>query len=662
MFRSRLRSFLTVKRKQTTGQRSSVDHPEPFSANLFIAPRQLSEPAMPVALSQAKSLFSANVLVQTKPAALLTASLAILLSGSIFAQDLVPSADGVVRGGHHAQHVQANGTSLIVKNSAYQQYDRSSYLKFDLKSVDGDIARAMLVLSVRSLDGDTSVAISASSDAWDEKNLRWAAQPKQGSVLATKRILAAGTREVLIDVSDYIRAQARGDGIASFVLTAPESNGRYLNFYSRKSKQSPLLLIDRAASTAKSPSSMASAAYTEPTSWTFCANDEQRCYLPGAANEARLVRYGANGNYVRRVFFRGSIWDSIGCDIRLFKVDPAPGVAKRCEYSAVLFNQISPSTNPMGPSVNNAQIPVGDPGTSQVLARPTTELPGPSDGTGAFRLVCMFSHMNFDDPIVYPGQVGRSHLHSYFGNTLANAHSTAQSLSTSGNSTCGGGLLNRSSYWVPSIVDTRTGRPVAPRSKTGYSLPASSIKYLPQGLRMIAGNMLASADQDFSGWSCGEHTLTGGSIPPNCPAGQDLSMHIIFPQCWDGVNLDSTNHKTHMAYPQGGACPTSHPIALPEITFNVHYPVPDSSASTYWRLSSDMYGTDRPGGFSIHGDWYNAWDETAMRSWVDGCDVPARDCHAHLLGDGREIYFDPTVHQVEPAVREGSAPKLPPRN
>jgi hypothetical protein len=41
--------------------------------------------------------------------------------------------------------------------------------------------------------------------------------------------------------------------------------------------------------------------------------------------------------------------------------------------------------------------------------------------------------------------------------------------------------------------------------------------------------------------------------------------------CWDGVNLDSPNHREHVAYPEsgtfesGGPCPASHPVRLPQI-------------------------------------------------------------------------------------------------
>ena len=38
---------------------------------------------------------------------------------------------------------------------------------------------------------------------------------------------------------------------------------------------------------------------------------------------------------------------------------------------------------------------------------------------GAFRFICQASHEAYNDPIVFPGQPGKSHLHTFFGNTAA---------------------------------------------------------------------------------------------------------------------------------------------------------------------------------------------------------------------------------------------------
>lgn len=304
------------------------------------------------------------------------------------------------------------------------------------------------------------------------------------------------------------------------------------------------------------------------------------------------------------------------------------------------------------PAVNAALIPQKSAGFSDERAKATSETPGASDGTGAFRTVCDYSHMSFDDPIVYPGQTGVSHLHTFFGNTGTNANSSVTSIANSGNSTCRGGILNRSAYWVPTMIDTRSGTPIRPRTanfyyKTGYAgVVPSTVRSMPPGLRMIAGDPKNAGpggqyeNMPFS-YSCHSDngTYLEGRAIPNCSAGAEVWQHIYFPQCWDGTNLDSPDHKSHMAYPTPGVgCPSSHPVALPEITFNIVYSVTEANSPKYWRLSSDNYSTSLPGGYSGHGDWFNGWRTEAMDALVNGCDRPALDCHSHLLGDGREIY------------------------
>ena len=164
------------------------------------------------------------------------------------------------------------------------------------------------------------------------------------------------------------------------------------------------------------------------------------------------------------------------------------------------------------PSIDTARIPVGSHGSAIEMLAATDEAPSASgDGTGAFRTVCDFSHMAFDDPIVYPGQPGKSHLHAFFGNTGTNANSTAASIANTGNSTCRGGTINRSGYWVPAMIDTLDGTPVAPLSlivyyKTGYNGVGRRHQVVAAGLRMIAG------DSGNSGPG------TNGAVRPISPA------------------------------------------------------------------------------------------------------------------------------------------------
>ncbi len=299
----------------------------------------------------------------------------------------------------------------------------------------------------------------------------------------------------------------------------------------------------------------------------------------------------------------------------------------------------TPTATSGAPKITTVTFPMGEPGESTKNIGTSTEKPAVSDGVGAFRTVCDYSHMLYDDPIVFPGQPGKAHLHTFFGNTDADAYSTADSLRNSGNSTCRGGIANRSSYWVPSLIDAQ-GKPVVPTSmdvyyKSGYlGIAPKEIKTFPKGLRMIAGSAKASAPQEHAWWGCHQNYIGHPSTIPQCKQGDSLVMVIEFPQCWDGKNLDSADHMSHMSYPVAGKCPSTHPVAIPLISFNVLYPIRDV---TGWRLSSDMYDATKPGGYSVHGDWFEGWDEDISKTFVENCVAKGVDCHSHLLGDGRTI-------------------------
>jgi hypothetical protein len=261
---------------------------------------------------------------------------------------------------------------------------------------------------------------------------------------------------------------------------------------------------------------------------------------------------------------------------------------------------------------------------------------------GAFRTVCEPSHYAFDDPIVFPGQVGKSHLHVFFGNTLAQAGSTAESLRTTGNSTCRGGTANRSSYWVPAMIDM-TGLPVTPSESTIYykggfgGVRKQDIKPIPEGLRMIAGDPMNSSNGGDHVFVCHKATKPRRhAIITDCEPGDLLEMNVSFPQCWNGRDLDSPDHKSHMAYPRAPhGCPSSHPVPLAAINFVILYPLTKPNEAANWRLSSDTY--KGPAGYSAHADWFNGWRKEISDAWTNHCLVPGWDCHSHLLGDGRAV-------------------------
>jgi hypothetical protein len=198
------------------------------------------------------------------------------------------------------------------------------------------------------------------------------------------------------------------------------------------------------------------------------------------------------------------------------------------------------------------------------------------------------------------------------------------------------------------MIDTRDGTPQRPEFshvyyKGGYQgIPSSSIKVIPPKLRMIAGSakntsVMARWDAHIS-YACNAGNWEHDNVIPNCGPGNELHMRIEFPQCWDGVNLDSADHKSHMAYGNGSStCPTTHPIPLPEITMIVVYPIIGKDTST-WRLSSDHSGA--PAGTSGHADWMNGWTgqtagEYIPTVWTTKVINKGLSGGSHILGDGR---------------------------
>jgi len=268
--------------------------------------------------------------------------------------------------------------------------------------------------------------------------------------------------------------------------------------------------------------------------------------------------------------------------------------------------------------------------------------------SGNFQLICTFSHFAYDDPIVAPGRPGQSHLHTFFGNTGADANSTYESLRTTGESTCQGGPLNRSAYWMPTVIDG-SGRAVVPDLISVYYTGRGrntagqwvDVAELVPGLRMIAGSIPGAANTDSRHrWFCGTNQVKARTIPSSCDADEEVLVTLDFPDCWDGRHLDVADHRSHVAYqryhPTTGQpyCPSTHPVAIPKFTLNVYFSHEGDTSD--WHLVSDRMANTRqhPDGESFHADWFGAWDPDALSTWTSRCINGQLNCEWGNLGDG----------------------------
>jgi hypothetical protein len=229
-------------------------------------------------------------------------------------------------------------------------------------------------------------------------------------------------------------------------------------------------------------------------------------------------------------------------------------------------------------------------------------------GAGYFAVACGFSHRNQDDPIVYPRQPGRSHDHTYFGNTSANAFSTPLSLRSADRTTC---RLpeDTAAYWAPTLFIG--GRAVEPLGVVVFYARRTfaRVRPFPAGFKIVAGDAAARGAQSrrVTFWSCGGRDTS--SRLPTCAGDRhsSLRLHVNFPNCWDGRRLDSRDHKSHMAYSSAGRCPASHPAEVPALSLEIYYGV---AGGPRGELSSG-------GVFSGHADFVNAWDQRTLAALVD---------------------------------------------
>jgi hypothetical protein len=77
---------------------------------------------------------------------------------------------------------------------------------------------------------------------------------------------------------------------------------------------------------------------------------------------------------------------------------------------------------------------------------------------------------------------------------------------------------------------------------------------------------------------------------------------VTFPTCWDGKNLDSPDHQSHVVYSeipfepyadpvvtrpytpaqQRGKCPDTHPVHLPQLMYEIIFATDDFNGEGLW--------------------------------------------------------------------------------
>ncbi|WP_432135676.1 MULTISPECIES: DUF1996 domain-containing protein [unclassified Streptomyces] len=220
--------------------------------------------------------------------------------------------------------------------------------------------------------------------------------------------------------------------------------------------------------------------------------------------------------------------------------------------------------------------------------------------TGSFSTSCGVNankNYNTDNVIVAPGvNNGAHHTHDYIGNQKINANSNNDTFLQGGTSCRNKSDL--SSYYWPVLrlqdgtqefdqnqdgggKEGNVGRILTAKSvQIKYvGSPKSKVVPMPQFLRIITGdaktttNGFANANAH---WSCTgfENKVQLTEQYPLCPQGSSVVRSFAFQSCWDGQNIDSANHRTHVDFADAnGNCKNGFK-AIPQLTMRLVYDVP----------------------------------------------------------------------------------------
>lgn len=275
---------------------------------------------------------------------------------------------------------------------------------------------------------------------------------------------------------------------------------------------------------------------------------------------------------------------------------------------------------------------------------------------------------NSDNVIVAPGvSNGAHHFHDYIGNQGNNAFASDEDLAEAGTSCADQG--DKSSYYWPVLrlqngtqerdagapgggTEGNAGQIVTPKqvTLTFVGNPRGKVTAMPRLLRIITGDAKAFVNgpgNANASWSCtGYENRQLKDKYPLCPPGSDVVRTFRFQSCWDGRNIDSANHRTHVAFTApDGSCPAGFepiPQLVQRIVYDVDAPSVADGGRTVPLFAVDSFPEQLHKPVTDHGDFINVFSENLMREMVD-CINSGRTCGANADDGGANADDDSTA-------------------
>ncbi|MFD4263395.1 DUF1996 domain-containing protein [Streptomyces sp. NPDC058534] len=278
---------------------------------------------------------------------------------------------------------------------------------------------------------------------------------------------------------------------------------------------------------------------------------------------------------------------------------------------------------------------------------------GDSGSTGSFTTDCGVNENNLfnsDNLIAAPGvDNGAHHVHDYVGNQDNDAFSSDEDLANADTSCQNQG--DKSTYYWPVLrlqdgteefdagdqgggAEGNIGRILKPaQAELKFAgNQQGDVVAMPQFLRIITGDAKSLTNGDAnanSSWSCtGFEDRQVTDKYPLCPEGSQVVRTSNFQSCWDGQNIDSANHRDHMAFvQQDGSCPNGFQ-AIPQLQVRLVYDIPtptveNGQVQNPYAVDSFPEQLHKP--ITDHNDFINVMDENLMNEVVD-CVNSGEDC------------------------------------
>jgi hypothetical protein len=245
-----------------------------------------------------------------------------------------------------------------------------------------------------------------------------------------------------------------------------------------------------------------------------------------------------------------------------------------------------------------------------------------------------------------------------------------------------------SNYWTPQLYVHKKDGTFSPVPVMGdardvnggmavYYLqrpsPATeNLTAFPAGFRMLAGdsgkrsvgaNDLATKGVMFNCLGAGKPET---NMMPNysCPGG--LRAQVFFPSCWNGKDLDSPDHKSHMSYPDSqnydnGPCPKDFPIHTISLFYEILYDTKPFDDQWNGTQHPFVFANGDATGYGFHGDFFNGWDVDVLQKAIDTCTDASgsvEKCAAVTQFTGQETQQCSIPTTVQETI-DGNLAKLP---